>query len=168
MPPHSQSMHTTCAIATISWMSRSISLPFAKAEESEQPTTLYPKGEIRRPEVNIRRSGPHRCKWRVQKIHVASVKGIAALPYSHDGSPTTRPCQVVRAAKIIDALPKVPRRCGSNSPSLPMLRTPRQDAWGCPEARKSTCKDTFGDISLQFTNMYLFLPGHPCSFLSAR
>ena len=67
-----------------------------------------------------------------------------ALPYSHDGSPTTRR-QVVRAAKIIDALPKVPRRCGSNSPSLPMLRTPRQDAWGCPEARKSkTCKDTFG------------------------
>lgn len=60
----------------------------------------------------------------------------------------------MRAAKIIDALPKVPRRCGSNSPSLPMLRTPRQDAWGCPEARKSkTCKDTFGDISLQFVHV---------------
>ena len=84
------------------------------------------------------------------------------------------PCQVVRAAKIIDALPKVPRRCGSNSPSLPMLRTPRQDAWGCPEARKSTCKDTFGDISLQFvlcTNMIKYVPFPARTsllFLSAR
>eukprot|EP00434_Breviolum_minutum_P020050 symbB.v1.2.017687.t1/scaffold1368.1/size123082/14 len=75
-------------------------------------------------------------------LHAVSAirRGIRAANYalSKRGNSMTRSehQEVVRAAKIIDALPKVPRRCGSNSPSLPMLRTPRQDAWGCPEVTK--------------------------------
>ena len=58
-----------------------------------------------------------------------------------------RPLKVARAAKIIAALPKLPRRCGKTAPTKstfpPLLRAPQEDPWGCPEAVVSKAVSTF-------------------------
>ncbi|CAL1159650.1 unnamed protein product [Cladocopium goreaui] len=73
-------------------------------------------------------------------LHAVSAirKGIRAANYAlstrGNSSNRTHHEEVARAAKIIAALPKLPRRCGKKSSPPPLLRAPQEDPWGCPEA----------------------------------